>query len=198
MIAIVDYGCGNIQSLENAFRKIGQETTLASTAKEIAEAKRIVLPGVGSFGQAMEKIRENGIEQALKRAALEKPFLGICLGMQILFEESEESKGEGLCRLKGSVKRFTVAKKVPQMGWNQVIPLSSRGLFEGIGEEWFFFANSFFAVPEKEAIAAESFYGKRFCAAVQKGNLAATQFHPEKSGNAGLKILRNFAKTEVK
>lgn len=200
MIAIVDYGCGNLQSLKNAFIKIGAgEIAITSNALAIEQADKIILPGVGSFGNAMGNIGKLGLAGALKDAAVQKPFLGICLGMQLLFGESEESPGiNGLCLIRGKVKRFSVARKIPQMGWNKISVAKRTGLFKGIPDrQWFFFANSFFAVPkEREIVSATAGYGEKFCAAVESENIWAVQFHPEKSSQIGLNILKNFV--EVK
>ncbi len=201
MIAIVDYGCGNLCSLRNAFEAIGAKTVVSDSLKVIAQADKVVLPGVGNFGMAMKKIRQKSLEKAIVFAAARKPFLGICLGMQLLFEESEENPGvKGLRIFKGKVKRFSVSQKVPQMGWNKVSCreqyAGQSSLFKELPErEWFFFANSFFAEPERtDIVAGTSFYGEEFCAAIEKGKFWATQFHPEKSGKYGLRMLQNFAK----
>ena len=197
MIAIVDYGCGNLCSLENAFNAIGARSVASDSPKVIGKAEKVVLPGVGNFGQAMKMIRQKGLEKPIKLAAAKKPFLGICLGMQLLFEESEESQGiSGLGLLEGKVERFSVSKKIPQMGWNKVSSEKQKGLFEGLPDkDWLFFANSFFAKPANSSfVAGRSFYGEKFCAAVEEKNIWATQFHPEKSGYLGLKMLQNFAK----
>lgn len=197
MIVIVDYGCGNLCSLRNAFVEVGAKAVASDSPKVIAGAEKVVLPGVGSFGTAMKRIKQKGLGKPIMLAAAKKPFLGICLGMQLLFEESEESPGMGgLGLLQGKVKRFSVSEKVPQMGWNRVNSAKQGGLFEGLPDgAWFFFANSFFAKPANSTVVAgKSFYGEEFCAAVEKENVWATQFHPEKSGGFGLKMLWNFAK----
>ncbi len=197
MISIVDCGFGNIASVRNAFAKIGEQTSIAKTPKEIESAEKLVLPGVGNFGSAMQMIRRNALEQSLKGfVASGKPFLGICIGLQLLFEQSEESPCEkGLGVLQGNVVRFCKAEKLPQIGWNKVQAKKGTLLFEGIAKsEWFYFVNSFFAKPSDTAIVSgNAFYGERFCAAIERGNIFATQFHPEKSGVAGLKLLKNFA-----
>ena len=195
MIAIVDYGSGNLCSIRNAFRKIGVKTIVSNKAMKIRKAEKVVLPGVGNFGSAMESIREKKLEKAIKEIAFSKPFLGICLGMQLLFEESEEAPGvKGLGLVQGRIKKFSAGRKVPQMGWNIVKATKESGLFANIPEKQrFFFANSFFAKPdEKTIIAGKSVYGEEFCTAIEKGTMWATQFHPEKSGENGLNVLKNF------
>lgn len=197
MISIVDCGFGNIASVRNAFAKIGEQTSIAKTAKEIERAEKLVLPGVGNFGAAMQMIRNKGLEGALKEfLASGKPFLGICIGLQLLFEQSEENTSEkGLCILQGKVVKFCKAKKLPQIGWNTVQAKENSRLFKGIEKrEWFYFVNSFFAKPiDERIVCASTFYGEKFCAAIEIRNVFATQFHPEKSGVVGLQVLKNFA-----
>lgn len=196
MIAIIDAGFGNLASVKNAFAAIGEKVFFASKPKEILSAEKIVLPGVGSFGTAMKMLEEKKLCEPIEQSIFsEKPFLGICIGLQLLFEESEESPGiKGLGILKGKVKKFW-GEKIPQIGWNKIELEKKNRLFQGVKNKGFvFFANSFFAEPlENEIVSAKADYGGSFCAAIEKRNLFATQFHPEKSGLVGLKILKNFA-----
>lgn len=196
-ISIVDYGAGNLKSVQNAFGFLGMRAELASGAKEIREAEMLVFPGVGAFGEAMLRLRGRGIDGAIKEfIALGKPFLGICLGMQLLFEESEESTGvKGLGVFKGKVRRFRCkGLKVPQIGWNGINVRGKSKLLKGTEGEMVYFVNSYYAEPEdSEIVAATTNYGAYFCSAAERGNIFGVQFHPEKSGGAGLKILRNFA-----
>ncbi len=196
VIVVVDAGFGNLASVSNAFAGIGVEASVARKPAEVAIAERLVLPGVGSFGSAMQKLRAEKLDAAIKKFVLSgRPFLGICIGMQLLFEESEESFGEtGLCLFKGKIKRF-IGVKTPQIGWNKLGLAKKSRLLEGVKEGQFaFFANSYFAEHVEEGIiAARAEYGQRFCAALEAGNVFATQFHPEKSGAIGLRILKNFA-----
>lgn len=188
MIGVIDYGAGNIQSVRNAFSRLGAETSVVKNARELARASAVVLPGVGSFGFLMKSLRKNGMELPLLDALKSKPFLGICLGLQVLFEESAESPGvRGLCVFKGSVRKFTKGK-VPQVGWNKVCwkkPVCIDG--------YAYFVNSFFAEPlDSRVVAAETEYGCVFPSAISKGNITATQFHPEKSGFYGLDFLSRW------
>ncbi|MEK6957375.1 MAG: imidazole glycerol phosphate synthase subunit HisH [archaeon] len=189
-IAIVDCGTGNLASVSNAFRKLGAEAKIVSTAREIGNADKIVLPGVGSFGYFMEQLRANNLEKPLKQAiSKKKPYLGICLGMQILFEESEESPGNtGLGVFKGKAVKFGKGK-VPQVGWNYVAPKKDNVLNDGYA----YFTNSYYCRPENASyIAGESNYFGTFACAVRKENVFAVQFHPERSGKYGLELLRRW------
>ncbi|MFH1224924.1 MAG: imidazole glycerol phosphate synthase subunit HisH [Candidatus Diapherotrites archaeon] len=196
-ISIVDYGAGNLKSVQNAFGFLGMRTELISGARGIRKAEMLVFPGVGNFGEAMKRLRRKGIDSAIKQfIASGKPFLGICLGMQLLFEESEESAGvKGMGVFKGKVKRFPRGiVKVPQVGWNRLSAKGNSRLLNGAGGEMVYFINSYFAEPEDiGVVSAVSEYGGAFCSAVEEGDVFAVQFHPEKSGEAGLQILRNFA-----
>ncbi|MBI2971334.1 MAG: imidazole glycerol phosphate synthase subunit HisH [Candidatus Aenigmarchaeota archaeon] len=190
MIAIIDYGSGNARSVENALRYLGFESTITSGKKAVATAGKIIFPGVGSFGNAMKNLERKGLIGPLTKA-LENgvPFFGICLGMQVLFEASEESPGiRGLGILEGSVVKFRKGK-VPQVGWNLVRPVKKEPFREGFA----YFANSYYPLPEdKGIVAATSDYGIPFASAVKRGNIMATQFHPEKSGAFGLEILARW------
>lgn len=197
MIAILDYGIGNLASVQKAFAKVGAEAKVTSSPDEIEGAKRLVLPGVGAFGKAVEHLTDHGLEEPVRKAIAEgKPFLGICLGMQLLFESSEEAPGvKGLGLFKGNVKRFEGVTKVPQIGWNEVRQARSSPLFASIPESaFFYFVHSYYVVPQDRAsILALADYGGEYAAAVGKGNVWGVQFHPEKSQAWGLALLKNFA-----
>ena len=190
MIGIIDCGSGNVKSVENAFRKLGAEARVISGPEKIGEAEKIVFPGVGNYGYTLGQLRARNMEAPLKKALrVGKPFLGICLGLQALFSESEESPGvKGLGIFSGKVARFKEGK-VPQIGWNYVKPVKN-----GLVEEGFaYFVNSYYAIPENEEIvAAKTKYFTEFACAVQSGNITAVQFHPEKSGAYGLKFLKRW------
>ncbi len=190
MISIIDYGAGNLKSISNALKKVGGEVEVVSKPES---ADAIVLPGVGNFGDAMEKL-EPIRQDLLDAISGGTPFLGLCLGLQALFEGSEEAPGvKGLGLLKGTCKRFT-SGKVPHMGWNQVSFPPESPLFEGIEEgSDFYFVHSYYA-PVSERTAGICTYGTDFSAAVQKGSVYACQFHPERSGEDGLRVLKNFLK----
>ena len=197
MIAIIDYGAGNLQSVKKALDFIGAKSEITFDKKKIETADRVILPGVGSFGDAMDMLRKRGLENTVKSAASgEKPFLGICLGLQLLFAESEESpEAQGLGIFDGKIKKIPSAKglKVPHMGWNSVKLIQTDGIFKNIPDEsYFYFVHSYY-LSGAETVAATTSYGVEIQCAVQKGLAAATQFHPEKSSEAGLQLLRNFA-----
>ena len=197
MIAIVDYGMGNLRSVQKALEKVGAEARVISTPRELIGAGGIVLPGVGAFGQAMENLRAAGWVEPLREAcARGVPFIGICLGMQLLFESSEEmGQHEGLGILSGNVKRFTGELKVPQMGWNQMHIKQSNPLLRDVpNESYAFFVHSYYCAPSDSAIIlATTDYGIEFASIVGQGNIFGAQFHPEKSQSVGLKMLANFA-----
>ena len=189
MIAIIDYGAGNLVSVKNALDYLGVASKITSDAEDIERAERIILPGVGSFGFMMGSLRKLKLEEPLKKSLLKgKPYLGICLGLQALFEESEESAGiAGLAILRGKVVRFKQGK-IPQVGWNTIKP--EKSLFK---EGFVYFVNSYYPVPEdKEIIATTTDYFGDFVSAVQKDNITAMQFHPEKSGEFGLDLIRRW------
>ena len=194
MIAIVDYRAGNLTSVKLAFDAVGAETVVTSDPAAVRAAERVVFPGVGAAASAMANLRELGLEGAVREAALSgRPFLGICLGMQILFEHSEEDGGVDLLGvLPGKVKRFPDVPgfKVPEIGWNDVKADDPRGFLKS-GEE-FYFVHSYYAELNPFTVGRASYAGVEFTAAVRKGNLFATQFHPEKSGRTGLSLLRAF------
>lgn len=198
MIAIIDYDCGNVLNVQHAFEKLGKKSVITRDPTQILTADHIVMPGVGNFGEAVTNIRKFGLEEPINSAIKANiPFLGICVGMQILFEDSEESPDvPGLGILKGHVKRFPdkAGYKVPQIGWNSIFMMNKGDLFEGIPNGSFvYFVHSYYCEAENiNQVKAVSEYMDIFHASVQKGNLFATQFHPEKSGDVGLQILDNF------
>lgn len=198
MIAIIDYGAGNLQSVENALRFIGGEVQIAADQEVLLRADYAILPGVGAFGDSMHALKRSGmIHPILNYIGSGKPFLGICLGMQILFERSEESpETEGLGILKGSFKKIPSQPglKIPHMGWNSLQLLQTDGIFQGLsGEPYTYFVHSYYLdAADKSVVSAQTQYGVSIDAAVRWKNIHATQFHPEKSGEVGLQILRNF------
>lgn len=202
MVAIIDYGAGNLSSVKKALDYLGAENEITQDKSKILSASHVILPGVGSFGDAMNSMKERGLVETVKRAAVSgKPFLGICLGLQLLFESSDESAGiEGLGLLNGRIVEIPKDKglKVPHIGWNSVSLNKSDGIFKGIDEQsYFYFVHSFYLTgADDDVVAATTQYGVNIQCAVQKGNLCATQFHPEKSGKTGLKVLKNFLEME--
>ena len=198
MIAIIDYDAGNIKSVEKALQYLGQETVLTRDPEVILNAERAVLPGVGAFGDAMEKLRGYGLEPVIRDfVATGKPFLGICLGLQLLFSESEESPGvKGLGLLPGRIRRIPEGegRKVRQIGWNDISIRPDSRLFAGVRDHsYVYFVHSYYLEAERpEDVAATTEYGALIHAAVESGNVFACQFHPEKSSDVGLKILKNF------
>ena len=202
MVAIIDYGAGNLSSVKKALDYLGAESEITQDKEKILSASHVILPGVGSFGDAMESMRERGLVDTVKQAAREKNFLGICLGLQLLFESSEESPGvEGLGILNGQIK--TIPKnnglKVPHIGWNSVSLKQKGGIFKNIDDEsYFYFVHSFYLDgADEDVVAGVTQYGVPIECAVQKGRLCAVQFHPEKSSKSGLALLKNFLNTEV-
>lgn len=199
MIAIIDYGAGNIQSVNKALAHIGCEAFITRDKDKILKADGAVLPGVGSFGDTMDTMIEYGIKDTvIEYAKSGKPFLGICLGLQLLFPKSEESPdAKGLGIFDGSITKIPSGEglKIPHIGWNSLDIKKSDGLFKGIGKNpYVYFVHSYFLnASDKSIVSAQTEYGVTIDAAVEKGNVYATQFHPEKSGETGLKILRNFA-----
>jgi len=190
-IAIIDYGAGNVQSVKFALNRLGFDGMLTNNPQEIINADKVIFPGVGQAETAMRKLRESGLDQIIPN--LKQPVLGICLGMQLLCNFSEEGKTVGLGVFDVSVKRFSNEVKVPQIGWNSVQNLQTD-LFDGISEnEFVYLVHSYFAPVCKETIATSE-YGNMYSTALQKANFYGVQFHPEKSGKAGEKILFNFLK----
>ena len=198
LIAIIDYGMGNLRSVEKAFGFLGHQTFVSGDAEEFGSAKGIVLPGVGAFGDAMQELAKRElIEPILQWVKDGKPFLGICLGCQLLFEASEESPGvEGLGIIPGDVARFPNGVKVPHMGWNDLIFARSHPMLEGVEEgSFFYFVHSYYVRPKaSQDILTLTDYGSRFASGVACGNLVAFQFHPEKSSQGGLRLLDNYAR----
>ncbi len=198
MTAIIDYDAGNLRSVEKALQALGEETVITRDRDEILSADRVILPGVGAFGDAMEKLHQYGLVEVIRQVVKNgTPFLGICLGLQLLFEESEESQGVlGLGILKGKIRRIpdTPGLKIPHMGWNSLILRPGTRLFSGLGEEpYVYFVHSYYLeAADPEIVAASADYGVVIHAAVESGNVFACQFHPEKSSDTGLQILKNF------
>ena len=198
MIAIIDYDAGNIKSVEKALQFLSQEVVVTRDAETILHADKVILPGVGSFGDAMGKLHQYGLVEVIKQVVAKgTPFLGICLGLQLLFESSEESPGvEGLGILKGKILRIPEGEgiKVPHIGWNS-LQFPNRGkLFEGLHKETYvYFVHSYYLkAEEEEIVVAATEYGTYIHASVEKDNVFACQFHPEKSSDTGLHILKNF------
>jgi imidazole glycerol-phosphate synthase subunit HisH len=195
MIAIIDYGMGNLHSVSKAVERLGYEAVVTADAKEIMEADGAILPGVGAFGDAMQNLKNTGLEEVTKfYAASGKPLLGICLGMQLLFSESEEyGPHEGLGLLPGKVIRFKGDYKVPHMGWNKLSFLQDSPLVKGLQEGHVYFVHSFHAKPEQSSdLLSTSDYHQPVTAIVGRANVYGMQFHPEKSGELGMGLLRNF------
>ena len=196
MIVIIDYGSGNLKSIKNGFSKIGEETVISNDVSEMENADALVLPGVGAFGTAMEHL-EKYKEIIHRHIDAGKPFLGVCLGLQVLFTESQEDEGvKGLDVFKGKVLKIPEGLKIPHMGWNDLKIVNECPILDGIHNDYMYFVHSYYAKPDDEdIIAATASYGIDITAAVCRNNVFATQFHPEKSGEVGLNILRNFVKT---
>lgn len=188
---IVDYEAGNLRSVANMLTFLNVPFEITSDKDKILNAKKIIFPGQGHFAQAMNNLERKGLIPVIKECCDNNiPFLGICIGLQILFEKSEEAPNvQGLGILKGEVKKFTQGK-IPQIGWNKVVPTKNNSF---IPDDYFYFVNSFYVVPEDETIISSYCdYNIKFCASVQKGNISAVQFHPEKSSNAGLTFFKNW------
>ena len=198
MIAIIDYDAGNLKSVEKALLRVGAESVVTRDPEVIKQADKVILPGVGAFGEAMEKLESFGLVELIREVvASGKPFLGICLGLQLLFEYSDEKEGcKGLSILKGGIKRIpdTPGLKVPHMGWNSLKVTPGAKLFANLPKEpYVYFVHSFYLQAENpEIVAATTEYGVTIHASVEKDNVFACQFHPEKSGETGLAILKNF------
>lgn len=198
MIAIIDYDAGNIKSVEKALQKLGQEVIITRDAEEILSADKVILPGVGAFGDAMHNLRKYGLDQVIYQVVENKtPFLGICLGLQLLFEKSDESVGaKGLGILQGEICRIPDKEglKIPHMGWNSLHLQHDGRLFAGLPEDsYVYFVHSYYLKAEDESIVkATTEYSTHIHASVEQGNVFACQFHPEKSSDVGLQILKNF------
>ena len=195
-VAVVDYDAGNTFSVTRALEKVGARVYLTSDPEEVLTADAVVLPGVGAFGDCVRKLKERGMDEAcLETYRAGKPFLGVCIALQVFFEASEESPGvEGLGILPGKVVKFDVGGlKVPHMGWNELDVVREHPILGGLSGEDFYFVHSYHPEPEEDSdLLGESDYGGWFCAAAGRQNLAAVQFHPEKSSRAGLKLYENF------
>lgn len=197
MIAIIDYGMGNLRSVQKAFEFLGFEAVISDDPKVIEGADKVVLPGVGAFCDAIKTIREKGIDKVIyKIVEQNKPFLGICLGMQMMFDKSyENGEYEGLGLIPGEIVRLPDTVKIPQIGWNSLEIKKKNPLFEGLGDEpYVYFVHSYYLETTAPVVSATCFYGKEIQVAAQKDNIFALQFHPEKSGDTGLKILENFGR----
>jgi glutamine amidotransferase len=200
MIAIIDYDAGNLKSVEKALLHLGEETVVTRKRDTLLGADKVILPGVGSFGDAMGKLKEYGLDQVIREVVdAGTPFLGICLGLQLLFESSEETPGvEGLGILKGKILRIPDHEglKIPHMGWNSLELKNNGRLFEGLPKQpYVYFVHSYYLKAEEpEIVKASTWYSTEIHASVEKGNVFACQFHPEKSSDLGLQILKNFAK----
>lgn len=199
MIAIIDYDAGNLKSVEKALLYLGQDVLVTRDREKILSADKVILPGVGNFGDAVEKLKGYGLEEVIRETARQgKPFLGICLGLQLLFERSAEAPGvEGLGILKGEILRIPDREdlKVPHIGWNSLKLQNQGRLFAGLEEEpYVYFVHSYYLkAADPQIVKAVTEYGVRIDASVESGNVFACQFHPEKSSRTGLKILKNFA-----
>lgn len=193
--AIINYKMGNIKSVENAFKRLGKDVVVTGDGSVIEKADAVILPGVGAFRDAVKNLEDLGLKRLVKEQAVEKPFLGICIGMQILFEEgTEDGLSEGLGILKGRVRKIPDGVKIPHMGWNKLklVDKESR-LFKGIDDgESFYFVHSYYASCKEDIITSTTDYGIDIASSVEKGNLFGVQFHPEKSSSSGLKLLENF------
>lgn len=194
-LVIIDYGAGNIKSIQFAFKRLGVDAVLTNNVEEIQNADKVIFPGVGEASSAMRKLQESGLDTIIP--TLKQPVLGICLGMQLMCNFSEEGNTKGLGIFDVTIKRFSTTVKVPQMGWNTITDLESD-LFEGVKEnEYMYLVHSYYAENCAEAIARTT-YGIPYATALQKDNFYGTQFHPEKSGIQGEKILKNFLELETR
>ncbi|MCL2880622.1 MAG: imidazole glycerol phosphate synthase subunit HisH [Treponema sp.] len=203
-IGVIDYGAGNLGSVMNALERLSVPACFVRDPEELLSARtpfdKIIFPGDGHFASAMASLEKSGYDRAIREyVQADKPFLGICIGLQLLFDSSEEAppvNGEtvrGLSLISGTIRRFPV-RKVPQIGWNRTIARPGASLFDGLeAGSFFYYIHSFYAIPDDDSVcAAEADYGLRYCSAIQRGALAAVQFHPEKSGAAGLALLHNW------
>lgn len=201
MIGIVDYGLGNVRAFENIYRRIGIAAKPVRTASELAEAEHLILPGVGAFDWAMARLGDSGMLEALNRRVLVEgvPVLGVCVGMQIMADSSDEGSAAGLGWIPGKVERFrdewfNTRTHLPHMGWNDATTCGDQLLFADMVAPQFYFLHSYFFRPAEEGhVAAQTHYGTRFASAIRRDNIWATQFHPEKSHDWGIQLLRNFA-----
>lgn len=202
MIAIVDYGAGNIRNVLRALAHLGYDAKITADHREIMDAEAVVLPGVGAAGDTVAGLRRRGLDDVVRRVVeLDRPFMGVCVGLQVLFDTTEEG-GLQPCLgiLPGEVRRLPAGLKVPHMGWNQVRQRAGVPAFDGIPDESnFYFVHSYYVEPlEPQIVTGTTRYGLEFCCAVSRGNLFATQFHPEKSGPNGLRVYDNFLKSTLR
>lgn len=201
MIGIVDYGLGNVRAFENIYRRLGIAAQPVRTAEELARADRLILPGVGAFDWAMSRLKSSGMLETLNARVLQDgvPVLGVCVGMQIMAETSDEGTASGLGWIRGRVERFrdewfNSRTHLPHMGWNDIAPVDAPALFKGLEAPQFYFLHSYFFQPAEDSdVIACTQYGRNFASALRRGNIWATQFHPEKSHDWGVGLLRNFA-----
>jgi len=198
MIAIIDYGAGNLRSVAKAVAKLGYQSEVTHDPQKVLDADTVIMPGVGAAGDTMDSLQNLGMIEPIKQVIAEdRPFLGICLGLQVLLTTTEESGGyDCLNLIPGTVRLLPSELKVPEMGWNQVNQKVKHSVFDGIANRSnFYFVHSYYIDPtDKSVVAGETEYGLDFCSMIIKDNLVATQFHPEKSGETGLKLLSNFLK----
>ena len=199
-VVIIDYGVGNLRSVEKAFAATGCDASISGDEEVLRAAPRLVLPGVGAFAACMKGLKERGFDRLVREKVSEgTPLLGVCVGMQLLFDESDEfGSTPGLGLLKGSVRRFGADLVVPHVGWNRIHQKREHALFDGIAEGAFcYFVHSYFCQPvDEEVLAGETEYGQRYASVVARGNICGVQFHPEKSQDVGLRMLSNFATDE--
>jgi glutamine amidotransferase len=201
MIAIIDYGAGNLRSVVNAISRLGYEANVTTSPADVLKSQAVILPGVGAAADTMANLRQQGLDEPIRQFIAEgKPFLGVCIGMQVLLSDTEEG-GNHQCLgiIPGRVRKFAPGLKVPHMGWNQLEQKVAHPVFEGIADGAnFYFVHSYYVEPDdKGMVAGETEYGIPFCSVIARDNLIATQFHPEKSGEVGLKIYDNFIKVVV-
>jgi glutamine amidotransferase len=201
-VAIIDYGVGNLRSVEKAFEATGCEASISSDESFLRRAERLVLPGVGAFAACMRGLEERGFDRLVReRASAGTPLLGVCVGMQLLFEESDEfGATSGLGLLRGRVRKFDGELVVPQVGWNRIHQKRPHALFEGVANGAFcYFVHSFYCEPGDDAVVAgETEYGRRYASVVADKNICGVQFHPEKSQEVGLRMLKNFATDDLR
>ena len=197
MIAIVDYGMGNLRSVQKAFERVGHSATITDRPEDVSRSQRVVLPGVGAFGDAMDNLKRSGLIGPIVESISEgRPFLGICLGLQLLFAQSEEmGRHRGLDVLPGRVRRFPEGERVPQIGWNQIHTQRETPLLAGVPDgSFFYFVHSYYVEPENpDDVITTTDYGIDYTSIAGRGNAFGIQFHPEKSQDLGLRILKNFA-----